>query len=338
MPPQQPETAEQVRQLSTVANAYRQSILLLTANRSDLFTRLSGKTLSAEEIGALMSWDQRAAEVFLNALTAMGYLNKVSGLFSNTVISEQLLVKGKPDYQGDILNHNLHLWERWARVGEVLPSGESLRDPLKRRSGDELRAFIGGMANIARFSSILLWEKVDLTGYHCLLDLGGGPGTYSFAACRQFPQLSALVYDLSEVEEIFEEQRQQADMEDRVRFHAGDFNTDAMPEGCDAVLLSNIIHSWSTAGNLELLRKIQQVMLPSGLLIIKDFFISEDGTQPLFSALFAVNMLLGTEAGGCYSRKQVQSWLEEAGFEFKDYLELTEQAGVILARRNPCVA
>lgn len=333
MKSRQQELGEMLRELMATTNAFRQSILLLTANRFDLFTLLGLGNLSAQEIASELGWDERATAVFLNALTALGLVQKLEGQFSNTAISRRLLVKGLPDYQGDILNHNLNLWQRWSKMGEVLRTGKPLRDPTRKRSEEELRNFISGMANLARFSAGKLWDQIDLSGRKTLLDVGGGPGTYSFAACKRNQNLEAVVYDLPEVEPIFNEHREDAGVGHRVRFHAGDFQTDSLPSGLDVVLLSSIIHSYGESDNVTSLKKIHEVLLPGGLLLVKDFYISVDGTQPLHAALFAVNMLLGTPSGGCYTRHQVESWLKEIGFAPRDYLELDEQSAVIVVEK-----
>jgi SAM-dependent methyltransferase len=264
----------------------------------------------------------------------MDFLVKVHDRYTNSDIAKRLLVKDSPGYQGDILKHNWHLLHRWIRVEEVLQTGIPLRDPKKKRTPEELRAFIDGMSNIARISAVMLWELVDLTGRKRLLDAGGGPGSYAFHACELFPELEAVVFDLPEVEPIFEEHRAAAGMQERVRFAAGDVHSDPLPEGCDVALLSNVIHSWSFEQNRALISRLDAALKPGALLLIKDFFISDDGTEPLFSALFAVNMLIGTQSGACYSRRQVESWLEGTSFEPKGMMQLTEQAGVLLAEKR----
>ncbi|HEX7344815.1 MAG TPA: methyltransferase [bacterium] len=324
---------DQLRQLNEVANGFRQSILLLTANRLELFTHLNQGDCSANKIAADLGWNRRAAEVFLNALTAMGFLKKEQDVFSNAEIPNRLLVKGAPFYQGDILNHNLNLLERWSRIEEVLYSGESLREPGKRREGEEMRDFINGMANLAKLTAAKLWQMVDLSSARKLLDLGGGPGTYALMACQNYPELEAVVFDLPEVEPIFDEHRAAAGVGQRVQFHAGDYLSDPLPGNFDVCLVSNIIHSLGEQENRLLFSKTHNSLRNGGRIIVKDFFISEDGTEPLFSAVFAVNMLLGTEAGGCYSRRQVEGWLVEAGYRIQDYANLTEQAGILLAEK-----
>ncbi len=323
--------AEMQSQLQRIANGFRPAILLLTANHLDLFTELSGKCESAEQIASRFHLDPRATGIFLNALTALGFLVKKDGTYSNAQIADTLLVAGKPGYQGDILKHNLNLWQRWSRMEEVLKTGLPARDPRGRRSDDELRSFILGMANLAVSVADLLWEKVDLKDPRRLLDLGGGPGAFSFAACRRYPELSATVYDLPEVEPIFREQCANHRFDERVRFYAGDFIMDEIPAGFDVVLLSSIIHSLSEAENQLLFSKIAKIITPGGKLIVKDFYISEDGTHPLHAALFAVNMLVGTPAGTCYTSSTVERWLQACGFRSIRFLELNEQSALILA-------
>ena len=111
-----PEVTRMVNDLSIVANAWKQSIVILTANRYDLFTHLSGKSLTADRVAEEMTWDRRACEVFLNALTAMELLTKEGDHFFNTEVAERLLVKGSTDYQGDIFNHNLNLCQKVASL------------------------------------------------------------------------------------------------------------------------------------------------------------------------------------------------------------------------------
>jgi hypothetical protein len=36
--------------------------------------------------------------------------------------------------------------------------------------------------------------------------------------------------------------------------------------------------------------------------------------QALPAAIFALNLLVGTERGGCYSHSEYEHWLREAGF------------------------
>jgi SAM-dependent methyltransferase len=328
------EIASLNQQLMQMANGFRQSILLLNANRLGVFDSLAKKALTAAQLAAQKGWDVRATGLFLNALTGMGLLIKSDGLFSNSDLAAKLLVAGSPFYQGDILRHNQNLLEyRWIRVTEVLQSGRPVGAPVTAQSEERLHDFIAAMANSAQLTAESLWREVDLSGNKHLLDLGGGPGSYAFEACRQFPKLEAVVFDLPEVESIFLEFQAKSETGKRVTYHAGDYLNDLLPGGFGAVLLSNIIHSLGEDENLLLLSKIREALRPGGIVIVKDFFVSADGTQPLWTALFAVNMLLGTESGNTYSRDGVETWLGQTGFEVARYFDLTDQTGVLIGKK-----
>jgi hypothetical protein len=42
--------------------------------------------------------------------------------------------------------------------------------------------------------------------------------------------------------------------------------------------------------------------------------MSNDRTSPFGGALFALNMLVGTEAGDTYTESEIRSWMTNAGF------------------------
>ena len=68
-------------------------------------------------------------------------------------------------------------------------------------------------------------------------------------------------------------------------------------------------------GNIALFRKVHDALVPGGRIVIRDHVMSPDRTAPRAGALFAVNMLVGTEEGGTFTLDEIASWLVEAGFE-----------------------
>jgi hypothetical protein len=49
-------------------------------------------------------------------------------------------------------------------------------------------------------------------------------------------------------------------------------------------------------------------------------------TEPLQGAIFSINMLVGVEAGDCYSENEVGAWMETAGF--KDVSKVVFETGL----------
>ena len=54
-------------------------------------------------------------------------------------------------------------------------------------------------------------------------------------------------------------------------------------------------------------------MEPGGLMLIQDFILDDSQDNPLFPALFGLNMLINTPQGQSYSEAQITTMLAEAG-------------------------
>jgi hypothetical protein len=53
-------------------------------------------------------------------------------------------------------------------------------------------------------------------------------------------------------------------------------------------------------------------------MVIQDHIMSEDRTQPVQGAVFAINMLVGTPEGDCFTSTEIKYWMSQAGLaDFK---------------------
>ena len=101
----------------------------------------------------------------------------------------------------------------------------------------------------------------------------------------------------------------------KISTHTGDYTTDDLPKGFDLVFLSAIIHSNSLEINQNLIKKCFNSLNENGKIIIQDWIMNKDRTQPTSGAIFAINMLVGTEAGDCFTEQEVTEMLNSAGFK-----------------------
>jgi cyclopropane fatty-acyl-phospholipid synthase-like methyltransferase len=100
----------------------------------------------------------------------------------------------------------------------------------------------------------------------------------------------------------------------KIKIHTGDYTSDDLPKGFDLVFLSAIIHSNSLATNQDLIRKCYNALNRNGSIVIQDWIMNNERTQPVSGAIFAINMLVGTEAGDCFTEQEVTGMLNGAGF------------------------
>ncbi len=146
--------------------------------------------------------------------------------------------------------------------------------------------------------------------------------------------ISATVFDLPNVVSLTQKYVEQEGLADKVKTVGGDYMVDDLGSGFDLVFLSAIIHSNSVEENRKLIRKCAQALNPNGQVVVQDFIMDEDRTSPAHGALFALNMLVGTEAGDTYTESEVRRWMEEAGLSNLIRKDTHFGATLIMSRKS----
>ena len=67
--------------------------------------------------------------------------------------------------------------------------------------------------------------------------------------------------------------------------------------------------------------------------MIQDFIVEADGTAPAQAALFALNMLVGTQGGSTYSEAEYGAWLRAAGYQDGHRVNLAGPSDLVIATR-----
>ncbi len=126
--------------------------------------------------------------------------------------------------------------------------------------------------------------------------------------------ISVTLFDMPETVEIAKAVAEKYNVR-AIKFIAGDFLNHNIGKGYDLIFISQIFHAYKEKDNLSLLRKSHKALNPKGRVVIQEFHINEERTQPPQSALFSVNMLVATEGGRCYSPHEMKTWLRKTGFK-----------------------
>lgn len=299
--------------IRAMARGYRTSRIFLTAMELGLFAQLGTQQLTASQMAQQLNTDERATEILLNALTGMGLLKKKGDLFTNVKEVADLLIPGSPHYRGGGFGHTAHLWEAWSYLTEIVKSGY----PYKKEWTAEMRRdFALAMKQHAKGTARRLARLIDCSDVKYMLDLGGGPGSYAIVFAQCYPQLKAVVFDKDDQAlRIAKEDIARENLQHRISLKKGDFFVDDIGSDYDLVLLSSIIHAFGDEENFSLLKKVKESLNDGGRVVIRDFIIDESKTKPASAALFAVNMLVNTQNGRCYSFSEVKGWLNSLGFK-----------------------
>ena len=204
-------------------------------------------------------------------------------------------------------------------------------------SGDNLPAkrMTQAMDAYARTRGIELAERLDFSETKTLLDLGCGPGTYSFAILDRYANVRATLLDLpgpiAEAKRIAAERG----MEKRVRFIASDGMSFEPEDDYDTLLLSNTLHMLGPTKSKELLRRCFELITPGGRIIVQAQYLNDDRTTPHWPTLLNLIQRIATPDGRNHAIGETKEWLEGAGFDNIHYLRLSlwNVCSCLLARK-----
>ncbi len=293
-------------------------VILGSAMKTGLFSSLTvEKDIPSlmRELGA----DERALYIVLEALWAMGYVDKKKNGYIIAERARPLFIEGGKDYLGGYLPHALNKLNAWLELPQIL-KGEK----TGRKKPENISTFMNAMASrpdevVNEIVSHCLDKKKDAK---TVLDLGGGPGKYSKVFANR--GLKSVLLDIPETIDYVSSQFGLADIRN-LTLKKGDFTEDKfmneIEERFDIVFMGNITHIYSEDMNRNLLMRVGKLLKKGGMVAIEDFV---RGISP-YAEMFAVNMLASTESGGTWTEEQYRKWLKDAGFNNIEVLDLADK-------------
>jgi 3-hydroxy-5-methyl-1-naphthoate 3-O-methyltransferase len=300
-----------------LANAYFDSCVLFASAELGVFEALARLGLAnGDSLARELGLDVRGTRLLLDACVAVGLLEKHGEQYQNAPISAAFLVPGKPGDLTKAIRYNQDVYGAWQRLGELARTGSPVESPKLHLGGDaeRTRRFVLSMHGRVLAIGRPVLAKLNLAGARRLLDVGGGPGTYSVLISQAYPEIKCTVLDLPEIVEIAKGLIDQQGASQRVTTLPGDYHTTAFPAGNDAVNFFGVLHQESPESIQNLFKRAYESLNPGGRVYAMDMMTDATHTQPKFSALFAVTMALTTKDGWVFSSSEVRTWLEEAGF------------------------
>jgi len=304
------KSPEDIREL---ANAFRASRVLLSAIELKIFTILDNHMMTSEEVAKKINANPRATDRLMNALCGMEILKKVKEKFYNSDLPAKYLIEGKPEFMGN-LYHTNNLWNSWSHLTDSIVKGTSFKgDQNKVEKENWVESFIGAMHYRGVNQGKILAMMIDFTNVKSMLDVGGGSAAFSIEIVKKNPLIKATVLDLPHVIPLTKKYVDEAGLLNNFNFIEGDYLTKNFESSYDLILLSAIVHINSYEQNKMLIKKCADSLNANGMIIINDFVMIDDRTQPYHGALFSINMLVGTECGDTYTENEMKEWLQSAG-------------------------
>jgi len=300
-----------------MASAFQESCLLFAASDLGVFGKLAelGSADSVTLANAL-ALNERGTRLLLNGCAAIGLLCKTGAQFSNSPEAAAFLVPGQRGDLSGALRYNRDVYRAWGKLTQLARTGTPVEDPQLHLGDDpeRTRNFALSMHGKALAMAQPVLSLLDLRERKCLLDVGGGPGTFSTLIAKSNPEIHCRVLELPPIAAIGRELVVAQGQGERVTFIPGDYHTTAFPRDNDVILLFGMMHQEPVEVIRDLLTRSYEALAPGGAVYVMDMMTDETHINPPFSAMFAVNMALTKEHGWVFSGSELTGWMEEAGF------------------------
>ena len=317
---------------------------LLSAVELELFTKLSGRPMTGQEIAASLQLNPRAVPDFPDALVALKFLERegdgAHARYSNTAESAFFLDRNSPGYIGGILEMaNARLYQFWADLTEALKTG--MPQTETKHSGEpvfaklyadpaRLEQFMNAMAGISAGNFKELAQKFDFSNYKTLCDVGGATGQLSCMVAAANPHLRCTSFDLPEVVPIATRKIREAGLTDRVKAVGGDFLADPLPKA-DVLTMGMILHDWNLEKKKMLIRKAYDALPPGGAFVVIEALIDDARRENAFGLMMSLNMLIEFGDAFDYTGSDFASWCREVGFRDFQIIPLTGPSSAAVA-------
>jgi hypothetical protein len=294
---------------------------LLSAVELRLFTELAAGPLHADDIAARLELHPRSVHDFLDALVALGILEREQGQYRNTPEADLFLDRRKPSYVGGMLEMaNARLYANWGSLTQALRSGQipdtaKGANPFDALYADPhgLREFLSAMTGMSLGIAREIAARFPWRDYKTFVDIGCAQGGAPVQIALAHAHLRGAGFDLPQVGPIFEDYAASFGLSERIRFHAGSFMTDPLPSA-DVLVMGHILHDWDLETKGMLLAKAYEALPSGGSLIVYEALIDDDRRQNAFGLLMSLNMLIETPGGFDFSGSDCSAWMRNAGF------------------------
>jgi C-methyltransferase len=302
--------------------AYKVTALLNTALELGVFDRLSRGGADAEAVARDLRIDPRGARLLLNGLAALGLLESDGTTYGLGAGGERHLVRGRPGFVGD-MNRVIASeweWEAMRRLPEAVRRGGPVVGQHAETPGyaywEDFAAHAAAVADpTARRAADALGPWASERPTLDILDMACGHGIYGFTLVRRHPCARVWSLDWPNVLPFTRAHAQRMGVAERFSTIPGDMFEVPLGGPYDVVMITNVLHHFSEARGIELLRRAAAAMTGDGRIVLVGFTVAD---RPPASDpephLFSVLMLTWTFQGEVHSVSAYERMLVAAGF------------------------
>ncbi len=342
-----PTARRRARALFDVCAGFVYSQILFACVRLRLFELLAQEPLTAANIAARLKLPVDSTLRLLDAAESLRLVEK-RGADRFGLGDLGVALVGNPAIGAMIEHHSLLYADLHDPVGLLRgdrPQTELAKywayaasDTPAKLAGAQTAEYTALMSNSQPLVAGEIFDAFPLAKQQCLLDIGGGDGTFLVEASKRWPNLKLMLFDLPPVAARARERFDALGLQARTRTVGGDFLHDELPAGADVISLVRVIHDHDDAAAATLLRAAYRALPPKGTLLLAEPMSGTPGAEPVGNAYFGF-YLLAMGRGRPRTPGDLRQMLLTAGFSSAQLLHTHQplQTRLIVARKTPSV-
>lgn len=316
-----PIAQRRAQQLFDLCAGFVYSQILSACVELDLFERLREGPQSPAVLAEQLKLQPAAMRTLLEAAVSLELLEKSGEEVALGVLGAALL--GNPGVVSMVRHHGLlysdlrepvsllrgapastELRQFWAYARSSAPGGLSAR---------QVEHYTELMSASNHLVADEILDAYPLASHRCLLDVGGGDGSFLAKAAQRNPDLRVVLFDLPAVAEVARQNFAELGLEGRASAVGGDFQEGSLPIGADVISLVRVVHDHDDAEVLSLLVAVRRALPADGRLLLVEPMSDQSGTERMAAAYFGL-YLLAMGQGRLRSAIELAALLREAGF------------------------
>lgn len=325
----------QTKQLTDAITGAWRTRLIYESIGSGLIDALDTAPREAAEIAAALGLHAETTNRFLRALAALGLCRQVSAhAFEATESGARLKTGASGSLRGMAMLWGDRIWSSLETIGGTLRSGAPGRGngDFSGMHADPQASdiFNRAMAEQSQPIARAVAGACDFSTYDFVMDVGGGYGALLIEILRANPALKGMVYDLEAIGQGALRYLEEAGLGGQASFVGGSFFKQ-VPRGMDCLLIKYILHDWSDADCLTILRNCRAALEPGATAIVIERVVP-DIVSMEDDAVVRADLVMMPISGKERTLGEYHFLLTEAGFAPGEARQLVDGCRAIESR------
>jgi len=262
----------------------------------------------------------------------LGLLELDGSRYRNSETAEAFLadIPGRLDLRPILRYFDEIVYPRWEKFAEAIRTDQG-QPQFSKFTTHQQQMFSAAVEVFSAPGAVALAGSYDFGRHHRLLDIAGGTGSFLIAVLQHHNALKGTLFELPGACAVARQRLANELERRRIDVVEGDVFKDPLPGGHDVVLIANVVHVFSAAHNIELMRKIRAHVMPGARLLLVDLWTDPSHSQPSAAALMSGQFLLTSGEGQVYSEQEADEWLAQTRWKKLERKTLAGPASCIIA-------